>query len=135
MSVNVSGLIFNIQEYAIQDGPGIRTIIFFKGCPLICIWCSNPEGQEYYSELMHSKILCQKCGQCVLACNENAIFYDSNGFPVFERIICKSCEEKTCEQKCPSKAIKITGTYWQTENLYKKIKTNSLFIKKNLIKL
>jgi pyruvate formate lyase activating enzyme len=121
------GTIFNLQEYAIQDGEGIRTTVFLKGCPLKCLWCSNPEGQMFYPELMHSTILCKKCGKCFSKCSNKALSYNSKGYPIFKRNICLSCQEKLCEKECPEKAIRIVGKYFSANALYEKVKTNSLF--------
>ena len=62
--------IFNVQKYSIYDGPGIRTIVFFSGCPLSCLWCSNPEGQRLEPAVRLFQNLCVKCGACVPACPE-----------------------------------------------------------------
>jgi pyruvate formate lyase activating enzyme len=63
--------IFNVQKYSIYDGPGIRTLIFFKGCPLRCKWCSNPEGLERKYLVMFMEDLCIHCGSCISVCQEN----------------------------------------------------------------
>ncbi|MBC8419552.1 MAG: glycyl-radical enzyme activating protein [Desulfobacterales bacterium] len=67
------GLVFNIQRFSIHDGPGIRTTVFMKGCPLRCLWCSNPESQDFLPNLMVRDINCRGCGACVEACPEGAI--------------------------------------------------------------
>jgi pyruvate formate lyase activating enzyme len=67
------GLVFNIQRFSIHDGPGIRTTVFMKGCPLRCLWCSNPESQDFFPNLMVRDINCRGCGACVEACPEGAI--------------------------------------------------------------
>ena len=142
------GLIFNIQEYSIQDGKGIRTTVFLKGCPLSCRWCSNPEGQMPYTELMHSSVLCKQCQRCVEACPQGAISIytlrkrgeskpqqsyfskeeNTNDKQIkINRDSCLTCEEKICETVCPQKAIKIMGQYWSPEALYEKVKACSLF--------
>lgn len=67
-SIERKALIFNVQKYNMYDGPGIRTIVFFKGCPLRCKWCSNPEGMDRSFQVMFKKRSCVDCGACVNAC-------------------------------------------------------------------
>ncbi len=122
-----SGLIFNIQDFSVQDGPGIRTVVFFKGCLLRCLWCANPEGQEFYPEIMFSKTLCSGCRRCASSCSNSAVSIDEAGFPVFYRELCRKCSKTQCMDVCDAGAIKIAGKYWSAEALYKRVKTNSLF--------
>ncbi len=119
------GLIFNIQDFSVHDGPGIRTVIFLKGCPLRCRWCANPEGQEFFPEIMFSRTLCNRCGKCACSCQAVSIGEDS--FPVFDRTLCINCLKKCCVEVCCESAIRIAGKYWSPESLYKKVRTNSLF--------
>ena len=121
------GLIFNIQEYSVQDGMGIRTTVFLKGCPLRCQWCANPEGQSPYPELMHRRALCKRRHKCLSRCRHNAVSLDPEGYPVFQRGICQTCEEMACEKACPEKAVTIAGAYWDAESLYEKISAAMLF--------
>ncbi|MFC1863542.1 4Fe-4S dicluster domain-containing protein [Thermodesulfobacteriota bacterium] len=72
-SSNTQGTIFNIQSYSIHDGPGIRTTVFLKGCPLRCIWCQNPESQTFDSVLFYNAEICTGCGTCLEACEQGAI--------------------------------------------------------------
>ena len=67
------GLIFNIQRFSIHDGPGIRTTVFMKGCPLKCLWCSNPESQDFSPNLIVRDINCKGCGECIKVCPKGAI--------------------------------------------------------------
>ncbi|HXK99738.1 MAG TPA: 4Fe-4S binding protein, partial [Acetomicrobium sp.] len=67
------GLIFDVQRYSIHDGPGIRTTVFFKGCPLRCWWCHNPEGIDPVKELMYFEYKCMRCGDCAKVCPTGAI--------------------------------------------------------------
>ena len=125
-------LIFDIQDLSVQDGPGIRTTVFMKGCPLKCKWCSNPEGQNSHVEFMHINTLCSKSLNCLSACPYQSVSAESssgNTFPSFNLSICNSCETRECIDYCPSQAIKFTGKYITIEKLIKRIKPNLSFYK------
>ncbi len=102
----VSGYIFDIKRYAIHDGPGIRTTVFFKGCPLRCRWCHNPESWKARPEpgLRHSR--CVRCGRCAQACTRHAIAQGQNG-PVTDPRKCALCG--ACVTACPAGAREIIG--------------------------
>jgi pyruvate formate lyase activating enzyme len=100
------GQIFSIQRYSIQDGPGIRTTVFFKGCPLRCVWCSNPESQNPYPEVMARSQKCEGCGECTKACPRDAIRLIGN-VAWIDRSICDRCMD--CVEACPSGALEVTG--------------------------
>jgi pyruvate formate lyase activating enzyme len=68
-----TGTVFNIQKYSVHDGPGIRTIVFLKGCPLSCKWCSNPESQASHPQVAYNKGRCIGCHRCIKACEHDAI--------------------------------------------------------------
>ncbi len=102
----LEGLIFNIQRYSLQDGPGIRTTVFFKGCPLRCTWCSNPESQDPDPEIMHRSLKCQGCGECVQACPRKAIKIEE-GKARIDRAICDRCLK--CAEACLNGALETTG--------------------------
>ena len=70
---DITANIFNIQKYSIHDGPGIRTVVFFKGCPLRCLWCSNPESQNSSDQITWDKSKCVRCLHCVNNCEYQAI--------------------------------------------------------------
>ena len=99
-------LIFDIKRYAINDGPGIRVVIFFKGCNLHCAWCHNPESITGKAEKMYSPAKCIKCGTCVEACPENAIILAAEGIvtDVNRCVVCGKCADV-----CPTKAIEMSG--------------------------
>ncbi len=98
--------IFNIQRFCLHDGPGIRTIIFFKGCPLRCKWCSNPESQSFLPELLYHSRLCIHCGICEKVCPSQAITLNDKGV----RIDQSKCQRHgTCVEECPSGALTIAG--------------------------
>jgi pyruvate formate lyase activating enzyme len=100
------GVVFNIQRFSIHDGPGIRTTVFLKGCPLRCGWCSNPEALNPYPEIITRDVKCIGAGKCVEACPEQAITVVEN-----TRIIhwdkCNDCMK--CAEVCPSGAIEAVG--------------------------
>ncbi len=100
--------IFNVQKYNMYDGPGIRTLVFFKGCPLRCEWCSNPEGQKYHHQILFKSELCTQCRMCVEVCPTDTHYLD----PVtFEHKImdtnCTGCGK--CVEICPTDALAVTG--------------------------
>lgn len=106
--MQVRGLIFNIQRYSIHDGPGIRTLVFVKGCPLRCLWCCNPEGQVGKPEIMYYRNHCTGCGKCVGVCPTGALTRMNNSV-VFNRYLCSSCG--ACVKACPNNARKLVGSY------------------------
>ena len=100
--------IFNIQKYSLYDGPGMRTIVFFKGCPLRCKWCANPEGLERKTEVMCKDKNCNDCGLCVPVCPLGIHYMDENGKHQVRRdITCNGC--KKCVAVCPTSALHIVG--------------------------
>ncbi len=101
-----SGVIFDIKRFAVHDGPGIRTTAFFKGCPLSCLWCHNPEGQKFTPELMVRPSRCTGCGDCVNVCETKAIRVDGNNLKV-DRSLCTSCGD--CAVVCPTDALEMVG--------------------------
>lgn len=98
----MKGTIFNIEEFAVHDGPGIRKLVFFKGCPLKCSWCHNPEGISFKKELMVSYAACTHCGRCSEVCTSAA---------------CIQCGK--CVDVCPLRLRKIVGEEVETESLAK----------------
>lgn len=101
------GLIFNIQKFSIHDGPGIRTTVFLKGCPLRCQWCSNPESQLRQVQIMYNIDKCIHCQSCVKTCPQHAISYDNHITIDFHK--CIGCFQ--CIKQCPHKALTYEGEY------------------------
>jgi pyruvate formate lyase activating enzyme len=104
--VSRAGLIFDVKRFAIHDGPGIRTTVFFKGCPLNCPWCHNPEGKARQPEFMWTKADCVGCRDCKEACNRNAISFPK-GSLLLKKEKCNFCQ--VCTQICPAQALRIIG--------------------------
>ena len=102
----LTGLIFDIKKYSVHDGPGIRTTLFFKGCPLACAWCHNPESQAAAVEMMFRPGRCQRCGACVEACPEAAIQWSEAG-PLTDWTICVRCG--SCVAECYAEAREVIG--------------------------
>lgn len=108
------GRIFNIQKFSINDGPGIRTVVFFKGCPLKCAWCANPESQEMRTQILWDEKKCQHCLTCVKNCPVQAI----KNFGEKISVDCKICTEcKICVENCPARALTIEGEKKSVEEI------------------
>lgn len=118
------GMIFNVQRYSLHDGPGIRTIVFFKGCPLTCLWCANPESQQLYPEMLIRKVNCIGCGACVSACTNHALTLTSDGIEM-DRSLCQRCGK--CAQVCNSNGITVVGRAVTVQELYKEIIEDKVF--------
>ncbi len=100
-------VVFNIQKYNMYDGPGVRTLVFFKGCPLRCTWCSNPEGQVKKYQVLYKKDQCVHCGQCVSVCPVGIHEMSQGIHKVVLEHQCIGCRK--CEEVCPSSALSIVG--------------------------
>ena len=117
--------IFDLERYATKDGPGIRTVLFFKGCNLRCIWCQNPESQCFKSQVMYYRSKCTGCGRCIKACPESAInFLDTYGFITNDNI-CIRCGK--CTDACFYDARKLIGHEYSIEQLMEKILADKSF--------
>ncbi len=103
----IKGLIFDIEKYAIHDGPGIRTLVFFKGCPLNCLWCQNPESINPNPELSYKKSKCINCSKCSESCPEHAIIKNPRNFIKNKCKVQDGC--RICSKACPSTALEIAG--------------------------
>lgn len=108
MSAAPSGVVFDVQRYAVHDGPGIRTLVFLKGCPLRCAWCCNPESQEGGLQLRHVRARCRAWGRCVAACQHHAAVLTPRGL-VLDRTVCAACADHACATACPEGALRVVG--------------------------
>lgn len=111
---NKSATILEIQRMSTEDGPGLRTSIFFKGCPLSCLWCHNPESILIKPQVQWIENKCLMCGICVESCPEIALILSSEGI-IIDRDLCKGCG--TCTDKCPTMAMEMLGKEWTLKEL------------------
>ena len=127
----MKGLIFDIQRYSIHDGPGIRTVVFLKGCPLSCQWCCNPESQFPQPEIEFRETLCQHCGRCISACPQGAIDADpwSPSSSKINRLLCDMCGQ--CVKKCPSDALNIIGEWFSVEEVLAEVLRDSSYYRRS----
>ena len=118
-------LFFDIKRYAINDGPGIRIAIFFKGCPLTCLWCHNPESHSARPQKLYTKSKCIGCGECVKACPNHACTLTPDGIVTDP----KQCDlNGRCADVCPTLATEISGYYKTVPELLKIVeKERTLF--------
>jgi len=117
------GFIFDIQRYAVHDGPGIRTTVFFKGCPLSCSWCHNPEGQSPQPDLMYFQNRCLVCGECIKLCPHGAV-HCRDGV-IHTTSACQVCG--TCAEGCPAGARKVVGRRMTVSEVLREIQKDVIF--------
>lgn len=111
--------IFDIQRFSLNDGGGIRTIVFFKGCPLRCQWCSNPESQSKTPEILYWKTRCFGCGECVKVCPEQV------GCQQVNSDVCIYCE--SCIKACAPKALVLSGKQMTIDEVIERVKRDQVF--------
>jgi len=119
-----TGLIFDMERFSTADGPGIRTVVFFKGCNLHCYWCHNPESIRSYPELEFDPAECIGCGGCAQVCPSGAHIMTASGH-VVDRQLCTRCF--ACTQLCPSGALKVIGKHRSLESCMEEIREDSAF--------
>ena len=118
------GSVFDIMHFSTRDGPGIRTTVFFKGCPLACLWCHNPESQSAKPELMFRPNLCIGCGECVDACEQDAIRME-DGLPLTDRELCILCA--SCSEVCSAEARVVVGCAMSVAQVLAEIEKDVVF--------
>ena len=122
--MTVPGMIFDIQRSSLHDGPGIRTAVFLKGCPLRCIWCHNPESQSKALDISFRLEACTTCGACTNICIRGA-HRIVEGDHIFDRSLCDKCGE--CVDTCLYEALKLAGQAWTVERVMAIVRRDRLF--------
>lgn len=122
----VQAMIFDIQSYCLYDGPGIRTCIYFKGCPLNCYWCHNPESQSSDQELSFNSEKCGASNSCIDACEKNAIAIAGDSLHI-HKSACDLCGN--CEKACANNAFEILGRNYSVAELVERVSLDSAFYK------
>lgn len=129
------GLIYDIQGYSVHDGPGIRTTVFLKGCPLSCPWCHSPESQSFKPQVCFKKTACMgidDCGKCLSACTTDAILRgdppqgeSAVALPARDRDLCDDCGK--CVESCPPKAFYVCGEEITVEHALERVLRDKIF--------
>lgn len=128
-------LVFNIQGFSIQDGPGVRTTVFLKGCPLHCLWCANPESQEFRADVIHSPTKCVRCFRCVKGCPEGAItmpaIIHEKANPVIDHSKCYTCKHQACTHACYESALTSVAKVMDVEDVMKRLRSDAPFFRQS----
>lgn len=119
-----TGTTFNVQQFSTEDGPGIRTTVFMKGCPLRCAWCHNPEGLRPNPDLVWYDARCIGARDCLRVCPENALELTSDGMRI-DRQRCTVCG--LCAQACPAGALEVIGVRWTPDELMAELLKDAVF--------
>ena len=122
--MSAEAIVFDIEKFAVHDGPGIRTVVFIKGCPLHCLWCHNPESQSFEPELLFDPGKCSRCGKCVSVCPRNC--HDlTDGKHSFNRTACIHCG--ICADTCPAEALKAVGWKMSVDEVMAEVEKDRVF--------
>ena len=124
--MKTKGIVFDIQRFSLHDGPGVRTLVFLKGCPLRCKWCHNPEGLLPTPQLMYKQKKCIGCGDCIKVCPTNAHFME-NDFHGYNRELCINCG--LCAEVCCSEALTMSGKEMTVDEVLNQVMRDSVYYK------
>ena len=122
------GTILEIIRMSTEDGPGIRTTVFFKGCPLTCRWCHNPESISPKPQIQWIKTSCIGCGICVETCPEKALGQTSEGITI-NRTVCTGCG--LCTEECPTTAMELLGKKWSVPDLVREVVKDRIYFEQS----
>lgn len=129
MQNNNKAMVFDMQRYSLHDGPGIRTLIFLKGCPLKCLWCCNPESQSMHPEVEFYKDLCVGCNKCGAVCKQGAIGAENPGNYKIDKSKCINCG--VCAGECSFNALRIVGKKVEASDIIAEVKKDAKYYKKS----
>lgn len=125
-TVKPEGFISNIQQFSLDDGPGIRTTVFFRGCNLRCAWCHNPECIPFQAILRYNESVCIGCGACVQGCPQGCHAVDG-GRHTIDRAACTGCG--ACASRCPAGALELNGRGYFEDELFERIEADAEFFR------
>lgn len=121
----ITGRVLNVQHFCVDDGPGIRTTVFLKGCPLRCSWCHNPETHEAGNEILYRADRCRSCGICAALCTQGAHTVTAESGHIFRRDACVRCG--TCVETCRGGALELAGKSLTVEEILTEILSDRAF--------
>jgi len=124
-AIERKAFIFNVQKYNMYDGPGVRTIVFFKGCPLRCKWCSNPESVKQIYQILFKKNMCANCGACTKVCPAGIHTLNNGIHEVKRNNDCTGCRK--CKDVCPHAALEIAGEMKSLSELLHMVREDAMF--------